>query len=119
MVKDAEQHAEEDRNKRDEVQSRNSAENGAYSAEKLLQDNADKIDEDLKKEVEEKIAAVRTALESQDVAGINSASQELQESVQKVGQAVYSQPGGPEDAPPPPDDGEPPEGTVEGEFREV
>ena len=119
MVKDAEQHAEEDRNKRDEVQSRNSAENAAYSAEKLLQDNADKIDEDLKKEVEEKIAAVRTALESQDVTGINSASQELQESIQKVGQAVYSQPGGPGDAPPPPDDGEPPEGTVEGEFREV
>ena len=119
MVNDAEQHAEEDRNKRDEVQSRNSAENGAYSAEKLLQDNADKIDEDLKKEVEDKIAAVRTALESQDVAAINSASQELQESLQKVGQAVYSQPGGSGETPPSSDDGEPPEGTVEGEFREV
>ena len=120
MVADAEQHAEEDRNKRDEVQSRNSAENAAYSAEKLLQDNADKIDEDLKTEVEGKITAVRTALEGQDIAAINSTAQELQESLQKVGQAVYSQPGGPGEAPPPPsDDGEPPEGTVEGEFREV
>ncbi|MCH8061310.1 MAG: molecular chaperone DnaK [Chloroflexi bacterium] len=119
MVNDAEQHAEEDRNKRDEVQSRNSAENAVYSAEKLLKDNEDKIDEDLKKEVEGKIAAVRTALESQDIAAINSASQELQESLQKVGQAVYSQPGGPGEAPPSSDNGEPPEGTVEGEFREV
>ena len=119
MVTDAEQHAEEDRIKRDEVQSRNSAENAAFSAEKLLKDNEDKIDEELKTEVEGKIAAVRTALESQDVASINAASQELQESLQKVGQAVYSQAGGPGEASPPSDNGEPPEGTVEGEFREV
>ncbi len=129
MVTDAERFAEEDERRRQEVQTRNSAENLAYSAEKLLNDNAETIPEDLKGEVEGKIAALRSALNMNDVARIESTMNELNESLQKVGQAVYSQqPGGaPGDAPPPPPPGgdsgnRPPrdgDNTVEGEFREV
>ena len=124
MVADAERFAEEDERKRQEVQTRNSAENAAYAAEKMLNDNADAIPEDLKSEVQGKIAAVRSALQNNDIARIETTLNELQESLQKVGQAVYSQTGaGPGQQPPPgadpnptnPDD----DNTVEGEFREV
>ena len=93
MVRDAEMHAEEDRRRREETQTRNNAENMAYSAEKMLQDNADKIPAELKTEVEGKIAAVRSALSGGDIAAITAASNELQEAMQRVGQAVYAQPG--------------------------
>ena len=126
MVADAERFAEEDERKRQEVQTRNNAENAAYAAEKMLNDNADAIPEDLKSEVQGKIAAVRSALQNNDIARIETTLNELQESLQKVGQAVYSQTGaGPgQQQPPPgadpnptpnPDD----DNTVEGEFREV
>ena len=121
MVRESELHGEEDRRQREEVQVRNTADNTVYMAEKMVADNADKIDDDLKAELEGKISAVRVALEGQDMSQIQAALDELQASVQKVGQAVYSQTGAPEESPGP-DDGppqEPPEGTVEGEFREV
>ena len=132
MVSDAEQFAEEDERRRQEVQTRNNAENLAYTAEKMVQDNAENIPEDLRTEVEGKVAAVRSALQNNDIARIEATVNELQESLQKVGQAVYSQsqagatPGAAtsDDAPPPPpgsdgsgssDDDD----TVEGKFREV
>ena len=126
MVADAERFAEEDERKRQEVQTRNNAENAAYAAEKMLNDNADAIPEDLKSEVQGKIAAVRSALQNNDIARIETTLNELQESLQKVGQAVYSQTGaGPGQQPPPPD-ADPSstpnpddDNTVEGEFREV
>jgi len=125
-VREAEAHAEEDRRKRDEIETRNVADNMVYNAEKMMRDNADKVPADLKSEVEGKIAAVRSALQGQDSAYIRRSSEELSQSLQKVGQAVYSQTGGqPGPGPdggassgpgtPPPHD----EGTVEGEFREV
>ena len=121
MVRDAEMHADEDRRRREETQTRNNAENMAYSAEKMLQDNADKIPAELKTEVEGKIAAVRSALSAGDIAAITTASNELQEALQRVGQAVYAQPGaGAADAG---GDASPgsaaPDDSVEGEFREV
>ncbi len=126
MVKDAEVHAEEDRHRREEVETRNMAETAAYSAEKLLADNAEKVNEEIKAEIEGKVAALRTALQGDDVNQVNTALQELQTSIQRVGQEIYSQAGG---APPgggpsqgdPSSEagGEPPHGTVEGEFREV
>ena len=121
MVKDAEQHAESDRKNREEVELRNSAENAAYTAEKLLRENADKVPGDLKEEIEGKVSAVRSALQAQDSTQIQTALQDLQTSIQKVGQAVYSQPGAP-GAPPADDasdDGGDSEGTVDGEYREV
>ena len=120
MVNDAELHAEEDSRKREEVQTRNSAENTAFSAEKMLEDNKDKIPDDLKSEIESNVAALRTALEGQDLSSISAALRELETAMQKVGQIVYSQAGAqggptPEEGP----DEEPPEDTVEGEYREV
>ena len=106
MVTDADRFAEEDARKRQEIQTRNNAENAAYAAEQMLRDNADNIPDDLKGEVEGKIAAVRSALQNDDIARVETTLNELQESLQKVGQAVYSQAGagagpGPGDMPPP------------------
>ena len=126
MVADADRFAEEDARKRQEVQTRNNAESAAYAAEQMLRDNADNIPEDLKAEVEGKVAALRSALQQDDAARIEATLNELQESLQKVGQAVYSQagagPGAPGDVPPPgdaPTDGPSDDDTVEGNYREV
>ena len=129
MVTDADRFAEEDERKRQEIQTRNNAENAAYAAEQMLRDNADNIPDDLKSEVEGKIAALRSALQQNDIARVETTLNELQESLQKVGQAVYSQAGagaGPGDMPPPPPGADAPtddtpndDDTVEGKFREV
>ena len=124
MVQDAEQHADEDKRNREEIELRNNAETTAYSTETLLSENADKVPADLKEEIEGKIAALRTALEGEDSGLISTALQDLQTAVQKVGEIVYSQAGAPEggEAPGGEDSGDdetPPEDTVEGEYREV
>jgi molecular chaperone DnaK len=117
LQQEAEIHAAEDRKRRDEIETRNAADSLAYTAEKTLRDNADKIADDLKTEVNGKIEAVRTALQGADIEAVRRATDDLNQSMQKIGQAVYgSQEGGPEAQPEP---GEAPEGTVEGEFREV
>ena len=119
--KEAELHAEEDRRRRDEIETRNMADSMAYTAEKILRDQADKVPADLRSEVEGKVAALRSALQSGGIDQIRSAMNELSESMQKIGAAAYGQ-GGPEMAPGA-EGGEPSappeEGTVEGEFREV
>ena len=123
MVADAEEHAEEDRRKREEIEVLNTGDNLAHTAEKMLSDNADKVHEELKTEIEGKIAALREAVAARDAAKVKTLSEELQAALQRVGEAVYSQeaggaPGG-ADQPPGPGDAAPPEDTVEGEFREV
>jgi len=124
LQREAEMHAAEDARKREEVETRNMADNLAYTAERTLREQGDKVPSDLKEEVDGKIAAVRSALSGSDIEQLKRASQELSEALQKVGAAVYQQAG----APPPPPGGEEPggeepgkgdEGTVEGEFREV
>ncbi|MBL7166563.1 MAG: molecular chaperone DnaK [Dehalococcoidales bacterium] len=117
MQREAEMHAAEDNKFREEVEIRNTADSMAYTADKTLRDNKDKIPEDLNKEVEEKVAAVRSVIQGADVEAIKRASQELSDSMQKVGQAVYQQQP-PPDSEPPPQEGDD-EGTVEGEFHEV
>ena len=119
MVRDAEMHADEDQHRREETTTRNNAENMAYSAEKMVQDNADKIPDNLKTEIEGKISAVRSALSGGDIAAITTASNELQEAIQQVGQAVYSQAGAPGQPGEAPGADTPDDGTVEGEYREV
>ncbi|MBM3943889.1 MAG: molecular chaperone DnaK [SAR202 cluster bacterium] len=125
MVKDAEAHASEDADKRKAVETKNTAENAVYQAEKLLRDNPDAVPADLKSDIEGKISAVKSALEANNVGQMNVAVEELQKTLQKVGEAVYAkqaaQGGGPAGPGPEsggqakPDDG----GTVEGEYREV
>ncbi len=131
MQQEAELHASEDAKRREEVETRNMADTLAYTAEKTLREQKDKIPADLNQEIEGKIAAVRSALQGTDVDNIRSATQELSESMQKVGAAVYGQqppsdgeqpPSGGEQPSPgsePPSEGGGEEGTVEGEFREV
>jgi len=118
MQKEAEMHASEDTKKREEIESRNMADNLAYSAEKMIREQGDKVPDDLKSEVESKIEAVKSALSGSDVDKIKATTQELSETMQKVGSAVYQQSG----PPPSGEEGEQikdDEGTVEGEFREV
>jgi len=127
MSREAEQHAAEDAKRKDEVEVRNSADSLAYTAEKTLRDHGDKIPADLKKEIDAKIASVKSALQGQDVNAIRNAMQELSQATQKVGASLYQQPeqpppggeepGGEEPGGEEPGGGE--EGTVEGEFREV
>jgi molecular chaperone DnaK len=117
MRREAEQHAAEDAKRKEEVEIRNSADTLAYTAEKTLRDHGDKIPADVKRDVDAKIAAVKSALQGKDVSTIRKAMQELSDAMQKVGASVYQQPGQP-----PPSGGEPKEreeGTVEGEFREI
>ena len=123
MVSDAKEHEDEDQRRRAEIETRNQADNLVYSTEKLIQDNADKIPEELKTEVEGKIAALKSAIAANNVAEMQTGMAALNTAVQQIGQAVYGQTGagGPEAGPdgtPPSDDG-PEGGTVEGEFREV
>ena len=121
MVAEAEEHAEEDRRKREEIEVLNTGDNLAHTAEKMLSDNADKIPEELKTEIEGKVASLREAVAARDTAKVKTQSEELQAALQRVGEAVYSQEAaaGGADQPPGPDDAPPPEDTVEGEFREV
>jgi molecular chaperone DnaK len=112
MQREAEMHATEDTKRREEVETRNAADTLAYTAEKTLREQKDKIPSDLNKEVENKIAAVRSALQGTDINSIRQAMQELSNVMQKIGAAIYQQP------PPPGKEGSE-EGTVEGEFREV
>jgi molecular chaperone DnaK len=122
MQQEAQQHAAEDAKRKEEVEVRNSADTLAYTAEKTLRDQGDKISGEARQEIDGKIASVKSALQGQDVDAIRNATQELSQAMQKVGESVYQEPG----QPPPggqgpgeqgPDEGE--EGTVEGEFREV
>ena len=122
MVDEAEQHAEEDEKKRHGVEVRNSAESVVYAAETLIKENEDKISPDLKVEMDTAIQSVRTALEGEDVSLIESFLQQLQETVQKVGQEVYSNAGEPGEGAGFADSettDQDPDNTVEGEFREV
>lgn len=126
MVRDAEEHAEEDRKQRERVEIRNAAENAAFAAEKLIEDNADKIPAEMKTEIEGKIAAVRSAMAEDDPDKVKSTMDDLNTALQTVGQVVYGQDGAQasaSDAPNPSSgssaDGDDDERTVEGEFREV
>ena len=121
MRKEGEVHAAEDAKRKEEVEVRNTADNMAYMAEKTLRDNKDKVPEALNKEIEGKVAAVREAMKGSNMEAIKQASQQLNESMQKVGAEIYKQ----QQQPPPPPGNQPPpggkkdDGTVEGEFHEV
>ncbi|MFC1938229.1 molecular chaperone DnaK [Chloroflexota bacterium] len=130
MQRDAETHAAEDTKRREEIETRNTADSMAYTTEKMLREQKDKIPTELNQEAESKVAAVRSALQGTDIDAIRQTTQELSDIMQKIGTAVYQQQQPPPDGEPPPGgeppEGEPPpsqeggdEGTVEGEFREV
>ena len=123
MVQESQAYAEEDQRKKAEVETRNQADNMVYTTEKMLEEHADKVPDELKQEVEGSLTPLRTAIEAGDVAGMQSAMTGLNTVLQKLGQAVYSQAAGPSaDGPEAPDDSSAEDsgpGTVEGEFKEV
>jgi molecular chaperone DnaK len=125
-AREAEQHAADDLKKRELADARNEGDSLVYNIEKILREQGDKVPSDIKSEVEGKISAVKTALQGNDADSLKSTTKELSELMQKIGAAVYQQPGS--EPPPPPPPGEEGEGggeskggddTVEGEFREV
>lgn len=89
MKKEAEVHAEEDKQKRELVDMKNVAESTVYQTEKMLKDQGDKVPADIKTEVEGKLAEVKKVKDSDDVAAIKAALDALQQSVIKIGEAMY------------------------------
>jgi molecular chaperone DnaK len=123
MVTEAESHAMDDAKRREEVETRNTADALVYTAEKTLREQSDKVPADLKQQCEERVGKVREALNGSDISALQQSVQELSDALQQIGTAVYqSQQPPPPAGEAPPEEGEQPktdEGTVEGEFREV
>lgn len=129
MKNEAEQFADEDRKRKEMVEARNNADNVAYSAEKAIEELGDKVPDDIKNQVNEKIAEVQKVLEDQDadVETLKRVTDELSNVAQQIGTAAYQQEGppptgAPEDFTPPPegqsgsgDD----EDVVDGEFKDA
>lgn len=112
MTKEAEAHAAEDQKKKEEIDAKNNADSLIFTAEKTLKDAGDKVPADVKKEVEEKIEALKKAAPEE----LKAKTEELSTSLQKIGQAMYSQqqpqPGASEEQPKTDDKKEPVEGEV-------
>ncbi|MFA6467024.1 MAG: molecular chaperone DnaK [Patescibacteria group bacterium] len=89
MTKDAEIHAEEDKQKKEEVEVRNGAENIIFQTEKFIKENKDKLKDDDKKQMEDKMAALKKVKDSQDLEPIRVAIKDMEEVVQKIGAAMY------------------------------
>jgi molecular chaperone DnaK len=131
MVNEAAAHADEDKKRKEEVETRNQADALAYQAERTLRDLGDKVSPEDKAETERRIESVRTALKGDDLAAIKTAFDALVEQLQKVSTAAYQAsaagpdaggPSGGEDGQSGPTDGSPDDGgeeVVEGEFKEA
>ena len=121
MVDEAEQYADEDAQKRQQIEVRNSAESAVYTSEKMIKDNEEQISLEIRSEIESKIDLVKTSLEGEDISVLENALKELQETIQKVGAEVYANA---EQAPtsesdPGTETETEPENTVEGNFRDI
>jgi len=133
MVNEAQENEAADQMRRAEVETRNQADSLVYSAEKLLADNADKVPEELKTEVQGKIDTLKAAVAANNTAEMQSAMTEMNSALQRIGEVVYSQSDGADQGPTggagtgdtesggegEAGGSEDDEGTVEGEFREV
>jgi molecular chaperone DnaK len=125
MVKEAEAHSAEDRTKREEVELRNQADHMIHQAEKVIKDNADKIPEDVKTEVNAKLESLKAVAKGSDTKALRQQMDEFNETLQKIGTHIYQQAGA-SAASAPPDgehapDGEPKkeEDVVDADYREV
>jgi len=101
MIKDAKEYEEQDKKKREEIELKNQAEDLAYQTEKLLNESGDKVPEDIKGPVEEKIKELREALSEDNIGKIKIVMDELKQESMKIGQHIYGQQGqpGPEAGP--------------------
>ena len=126
LVREAQEHAEEDAQKREAAEARNLADTAAYQAEQTMKEHGESVDSELKAEVEGKIAEVRLILAQEEATAesLRAAAESLNESLMKVGQAIYARQqetatnaDADDDAPPSEDP--PTDEAVEGEYREV
>ena len=90
MVREAEEHAAEDKKRREEADTRNQAEQTVYATEKLLKDEADKISEETRAAVQKDVDAVKEALKGDDIEAVKTAMATLSESGMKIGQEIYA-----------------------------
>jgi molecular chaperone DnaK len=90
MVREAEEHAAEDKARRESAETRNNAEQLAYSIDKLIKENDDKLPDDVKTEVQADVDALKTALQAEDDDAVNKAFEKLTESQTKLGEAIYN-----------------------------
>lgn len=93
MVQDAEKHAEEDKKKKEEVEAKNNADHMIYQTEKLLKENGDKLQPSDKSEIESKMSALKSAVESNNTDSIKKATDDLQAAWSKASEALYKQAG--------------------------
>ncbi|MFJ2270460.1 molecular chaperone DnaK [Streptomyces sp. NPDC087849] len=98
MVREAEQHAEEDRRRKESAETRNQAESLVYQTETLLRDNADKIPADVRSETEAALTEVKEKLKGEDTAEIRTATEKAAAAAQRIGTALYAQAQGGEPA---------------------
>ena len=91
MKKDAEVHAEDDKKKKEEIEIRNNVENIIFQTKKLMKDHGDKLKEEDKKEIEEKMTALKKVKDGDDIEVLKTTMQEAEEVVQKIGAAMYQQ----------------------------
>ncbi|WP_028328532.1 molecular chaperone DnaK [Brachyspira alvinipulli] len=98
MVQDAEKHAEEDKKKKEEVEAKNNADHMIYQTEKLLKENGDKLQPSDKSEIESKMNALKSAVESNNTDSIKRATDDLQAAWSKASEALYKQAGAQPDA---------------------
>jgi len=122
MVRDAESHASEDKQKRELIEARNHADSLIYSTEKSLKEFGDKVDAGEKEKIEDGIAKLKKAMEGNDAAAIKSATEELTQASHKLAEAVYShaqQAGAGQEGDAAPQEGGSDEKVVEAEFEEV
>src|SRR3954451_19341497 len=90
MVREAEEHAADDKKRRETAETRNTAEQLVYSIDKLIKENEDKLPDDVKTEVQADVDALKTALQSEDEAAVKVAFDKLNASQTKLGEAIYS-----------------------------
>lgn len=91
MVREGEEHAAEDKKRREAAEVRNAAEQFVYSTEKLIKENDEKLSDGVKTEVQADIDALKAALAGEDDAAIKTALDKLNESQQKIGEEIYAQ----------------------------
>jgi molecular chaperone DnaK len=119
MVREAELHAQEDLQRKEEIETRNRADSLAYQAERTLRDAGENVSASLRSEVEDKVRAVRDALSGNESASVRRTADELESVMQRIGPELYSQAGATAGSGTSGTASSSEPGTVEGEYREV
>ena len=91
MMKEAETHADEDKSRKDEVETRNSADQAVYAAERMMSDSGEKLTSEARQPIDAAIEAVKKALEGSDVEAINGAAEQLTAAQHKAAEQLYQQ----------------------------